>query len=188
MSEPRQPRPVPPRQPAPAPLAGEIVLGRLDSGAADSSLEPISPPPPRGPFSGGPLAAVEATEAPFSLPADAWLGLRWSGGLRFIARQVIVYADGRIVADRDPVLRPGLPPTARWRLTGQEAAELVRLFKDSGPGRLRSATAAPSPDGYVYELAIRTRRTVRLLTWPQHRLPAAVAPLLRYLRQLLNEG
>jgi hypothetical protein len=137
-------------------------LGRLSSGPRDDRLQ---------------------ADDRLKLPRGAFIALRQSGGLRFSTREVIVYRDGRVTAQRQGKLGAG---AATRRITLAEVADLKELLEQSGLWELPRSIGRQSPDGYAYELIARVGRTSRSIEFFDGSIPAEVQAVLAHLKPLMT--
>jgi hypothetical protein len=118
-----------------------------------------------------------------TLPPEAFIVLRQSGGLRFSTREVIVYHDGRVTFRR----LGKLDATAgSRRMTPDEVADLKAAIAHSSLHALPALTGRQSPDGYAYELIARTGRKSTSIEFFDGSIPSKVRPLLAQLNALMT--
>jgi hypothetical protein len=121
-----------------------------------------------------------------TLPGDALVAMRKSGGLLFRSWEVVVYDDGRVETS---ALGGGRPArTAAGPALG--AAELASLRRavERIDVEHPAARATQRPDSLVYEIAARTRGGLRVFEIAEGQRPAALAQLIRQLNSLLPAG
>ncbi|HYP38833.1 MAG TPA: hypothetical protein VEX13_00595 [Chloroflexia bacterium] len=198
---------------------GKRVLGKLSKGERDSELEP----PPEGTFgaqSGSPpdIEPVRTQQRKgrkppprashrrphrretsngdkLTLPEDALVAMRRSGGLRFTSKEVIIYRDGRVTTEGTGY---GTRQAPARILSDEEFAELYRALdtaRDQGPGirgqgsevGIDSFPGSPStfgrqnPDGYAYEIVAKIGTDTYAVEVFDGSIPEQLSPLLELL-------
>ncbi|HEX9987366.1 MAG TPA: hypothetical protein VGE45_02685 [Chloroflexia bacterium] len=204
---------------------GKRVLGKLSRGERDSELEP----PPEGTFgahSGSP-PEIEASglqqrkgrkppsrvshrrpprsgaddDDKLSLPEDALVAIRRSGGFRFTSKSVVIYRDGRVTTEGTGY-GAGRQAPAR-RLDDEEFAELYRALDrargqgsgardqgsevetDSFSGQ-RFTSERANPDGYSYEIVARIGMDTFAVEVVDGSIPEQLSPLIKVLSKYMR--
>ena len=157
--------------------AEETVLGIIPEGPRDTRLDAATVPglqPPSPPARGEGL----------SLPADAWLAARKSGGLLFRSREVVVYRDGRVTS----TTVGGWPPveTRTRKLAAPQLAALRGALERVDFDRLPAAPGRQSPDAHAYEIVARGGGATRAVEVFEGSIPRALAPLIEQLNRLFT--
>ncbi len=115
------------------------------------------------------------------LPSGAFIAFRQSGGLRFSMREVIVYADGRVITRRQGKLGAG---ESSRHITPTEVAELKALIERSSLWEHPRPIGRPSPDGYAYELIVRLEDRSRSIEFFDGSIPPGFQPVLSRIKTL----
>jgi hypothetical protein len=155
MSDPDQPE----DQPGPPPSG--FALGGLGAGEYDTSLGQPAP----------------AGDDELTVPRDALLAFRKSGGLRFRSRAIVVYRNGWVVPADGAQGKP-------CHLGEGAMARLTQLVLRSGLARAKPTGAQP-PDGHAYEIVARIGGRVRRAEAMDGSIPVDFAALIRALSRLL---
>jgi hypothetical protein len=156
MSDPNQP------DEQPGPPSSGFSLGDLGASEYDTSLSQPAP------------AGDELT-----VPRDALLAFRKSGGMRFSSRTIVVYRNGWVVSADGAESKPR-------HLSDDALAKLAGLALRSGLARYKPTGARQPPDRYAYEIAVRIGRQVRRAEAMDGSIPADLATLIRALSRLLS--
>lgn len=194
-------------------LPGKHVLGKLPKGERDSELEPSaegtfgaqsgsppdieparlqqrkgSKPPPRASHRRPPRTEA-SDEDKLTLPEDALVAMRRSGGFRFTSKSVVIYRDGRITTEGTGYGAASQAPARR--LSDEEFAELYRALDtargqgsevetDSVPSQ-RFTSGRANPDGYAYEIAARVGTDTYSVEAFDGSIPEQLSPLIKVL-------
>ena len=118
-----------------------------------------------------------------TLPGGALVAMRKSGGLLFRSWEVVVSDEGRVETSALGGGRPART-AAGPALGATELASLRRAVERIAVERL-PARAAQRPDGFIYEIAARTRGGLRVVEVADSHVPEALKPLIRQLNTLL---
>ncbi len=144
------------------------VLGRIESGPRDSSLQPNS----------------SSNEETLELPEGAIVALRKSGGLRFSTRTLIVYGNGEALytASRGSGLKT---QSTALELTEAQQLRLRRALARINFSSLPKGPGRASPDAYVYEITVHTLGQTHSIEAWDGSIPAALKPVLEQLRRIM---
>jgi hypothetical protein len=112
------------------------------------------------------------------------VALRKSGGIVFRSRDIVVYEDGRVETS---AIGPGRPANAgaERAISSADLASLRRALAQIDFDQLPATIGHQRPDSFVYELAALAGGKPRTVEVADGQFPAAVAPLIRQLNQLM---
>lgn len=116
-----------------------------------------------------------------SLPAGAVLRFMRAGGLRPVTEELMLYSDGHATAMR------GIKRQMQDRsVEAEQVKQLLGNLALAGFFDLPAEVGQQSPDGYAYEITVRSGEGTRMVALYDGCVPPSMSGVLAELRRLLR--